>query len=148
MVDGQEGQGSDFGERERQILEFERFWWKYAGAKERAIKESLDMSATRYYQLLNAANTLNRPACKVLVKIFQVFLQVLFGFSLRPVVGVILQIPEPSTIFFPCDNLDDGHDILRVWNKQGIPPCSLYIVGIPFAAFICQTFQFDRRRNA
>ena len=53
MVDGQEGQGSDFGERERQILEFERFWWKYAGAKERAIKETLDMSATRYYQLLN-----------------------------------------------------------------------------------------------
>jgi len=42
-----------FGDRERQILEFERFWWKYAGAKERAIKESLDMSATRYYQLLN-----------------------------------------------------------------------------------------------
>ncbi len=55
MVDGQEGQGSDFGERERQILEFERFWWKYAGAKERAIKETLDMSATRYYQLLNRA---------------------------------------------------------------------------------------------
>ncbi|MEA2590616.1 MAG: hypothetical protein QOD62_447, partial [Actinomycetota bacterium] len=48
----EEGQGSDFGDRERQILEFERFWWKYAGAKERAIKESLDMSATRYYQLL------------------------------------------------------------------------------------------------
>jgi hypothetical protein len=42
-----------FGDRERQILEFERFWWKYAGAKERAIKESLGMSATRYYQLLN-----------------------------------------------------------------------------------------------
>jgi hypothetical protein len=52
----EEGQGSRdvaFGDRERQILEFERFWWKYAGAKERAIKESLDMSATRYYQLLN-----------------------------------------------------------------------------------------------
>ena len=42
-----------FGDKERQILEFERFWWKYAGAKERGIKESLDMSATRYYQLLN-----------------------------------------------------------------------------------------------
>ena len=43
----------EFGEREQQVLEFERFWWKYAGAKERAIKDNLDMSATRYYQLLN-----------------------------------------------------------------------------------------------
>lgn len=42
-----------FGERERRILEFERYWWKYAGAKERAIRESFDLSATRYYQLLN-----------------------------------------------------------------------------------------------
>ena len=42
-----------FGEREKKVLEFERFWWKYAGAKERAIKDSLGMSATRYYQLLN-----------------------------------------------------------------------------------------------
>ena len=43
-----------FGDREREILEFERFWWKYAGAKERAIRDNLGMSATRYYQLLNA----------------------------------------------------------------------------------------------
>lgn len=43
-----------FGDRERKILEFERYWWKYAGAKERAIREQFEMSATRYYQLLNA----------------------------------------------------------------------------------------------
>lgn len=43
----------EFGERERKILEFERYWWKYAGAKERAIREQFEMSATRYYQLLN-----------------------------------------------------------------------------------------------
>jgi hypothetical protein len=42
------------GERDRAILEFERQWWKYAGAKETAIRESFDMSATRYYQVLNA----------------------------------------------------------------------------------------------
>ena len=42
-----------FGDRERKILEFERYWWKYAGAKERAIREQFEMSATRYYQLLN-----------------------------------------------------------------------------------------------
>ena len=43
----------DFGDRERKILEFERYWWKYAGAKERAIREQFELSATRYYQLLN-----------------------------------------------------------------------------------------------
>ena len=41
-------------ERDQQILEFERQWWKFAGAKEQAIREQFDMSATRYYQVLNA----------------------------------------------------------------------------------------------
>ena len=41
-------------ERDQQILGFERQWWKYAGAKEQAIRELFDMSATRYYQVLNA----------------------------------------------------------------------------------------------
>ncbi len=40
--------------REREILSFERQWWKYAGAKEQAVKDLFDMSATRYYQVLNA----------------------------------------------------------------------------------------------
>lgn len=40
--------------RELAILAFERQWWKYAGAKEQAIRELFDMSATRYYQVLNA----------------------------------------------------------------------------------------------
>ncbi|HQF04120.1 MAG TPA: DUF3263 domain-containing protein [Phycicoccus sp.] len=40
-------------ERDRQILTFERQWWKYAGSKESAIKELFDMSSTRYYQVLN-----------------------------------------------------------------------------------------------
>lgn len=40
-------------ERDRQIVDFERQWWKYAGAKEQAIKDLFDMSSTRYYQLLN-----------------------------------------------------------------------------------------------
>ncbi|MBC2639569.1 MULTISPECIES: DUF3263 domain-containing protein [unclassified Rhodococcus (in: high G+C Gram-positive bacteria)] len=47
--------GSDgLSRREHDILSFERQWWKYAGAKEEAIKELFDMSATRYYQVLNA----------------------------------------------------------------------------------------------
>ena len=40
--------------REHDILSFERQWWKYAGSKEEAIKELFSLSATRYYQLLNA----------------------------------------------------------------------------------------------
>ncbi len=47
-------------ERERQMLAFERQWWKHAGAKEQAIRELFDLSATRYYQLLNAL--LDNPA--------------------------------------------------------------------------------------
>ena len=51
------------GERDREILEFERQWWKYAGAKETAIRESFDRSATRYYQVLNAL--IDRPEALV-----------------------------------------------------------------------------------
>lgn len=40
-------------ERDRNILEFERQWWKYAGAKEQAIRDLFDMSSTRYYQIIN-----------------------------------------------------------------------------------------------
>ena len=39
--------------REREMLAFERQWWRYAGAKEVAIREQFGMSATRYYQVLN-----------------------------------------------------------------------------------------------
>src|SRR4051794_6341582 len=41
-------------ERDKRVLEFERQWWKYAGAKEQAVREHFGMSATRYYQVLNA----------------------------------------------------------------------------------------------
>ena len=49
-----EAAGSSLSQRDRQILDFERQWWKYAGAKEQAIRELFDMSATRYYQIINA----------------------------------------------------------------------------------------------
>ena len=49
----EQGAGALLSERDRGILEFERQWWKYAGAKEEAIKELFAMSATRYYQVLN-----------------------------------------------------------------------------------------------
>jgi hypothetical protein len=44
---------AELSERDREIITFERQWWKYAGAKEQAIRELFDMSATRYYQVLN-----------------------------------------------------------------------------------------------
>ena len=51
--------GDGLSERDRRVLEFERQWWRYAGAKEQAIRETFDMSATRYYQILNAL--IDRP---------------------------------------------------------------------------------------
>jgi hypothetical protein len=50
-------------EREREILSFERQWWTYAGSKEQAVRELFDMSATRYYQLLNVL--IDRPEALV-----------------------------------------------------------------------------------
>jgi hypothetical protein len=47
------GAADELSERDRQILGFERLWWKYAGAKEQAIRDQFGMSATRYYQVLN-----------------------------------------------------------------------------------------------
>ena len=44
----------ELSERDLRILEFERQWWRYAGAKEQAIRDLFGMSATRYYQVLNA----------------------------------------------------------------------------------------------
>ncbi|MFB9378487.1 DUF3263 domain-containing protein [Kineococcus gynurae] len=54
--DGPAGAGlpEGLGRREAEILAFERQWWKYAGAKEQAVRELFDLSPTRYYQLLNA----------------------------------------------------------------------------------------------
>jgi Protein of unknown function (DUF3263). len=45
--------------REREVLAFERQWWKYPGAKEQAIRDLFDLSATRYYQILNGL--IDRP---------------------------------------------------------------------------------------
>jgi len=61
-VDGARVRPEDDGlsERERQVLAFERRWWKHAGSKEQAIRDQFGVSATRYYQMLNAL--LDNPA--------------------------------------------------------------------------------------
>ncbi|WP_436776849.1 DUF3263 domain-containing protein [Yinghuangia sp. YIM S09857] len=45
--------------RDVEILDFERQWWRHAGAKERAVRDRFGCSPTRYYQALNAL--LDRP---------------------------------------------------------------------------------------
>lgn len=51
---------AELSDRDREILDFERLHWKYAGAKEAAVRERFDLSLTRYYQVVNAL--LDRPA--------------------------------------------------------------------------------------
>jgi hypothetical protein len=53
----------DLSERQQQILTFERQWWKYAGAKQTAIRDLFGYSATRYYQELQ--QLLDLPAAYV-----------------------------------------------------------------------------------
>lgn len=48
----QEYPDSVLSDRDRLVLEFERAWWLLPGPKEAAIREHLEMSATRYYQAL------------------------------------------------------------------------------------------------
>ena len=52
-------QPAGLSSREQEMLAFERQWWRYAGAKEQAIREQFGISATRYYQALN--NVIDRP---------------------------------------------------------------------------------------
>lgn len=37
-----------------QILQFEKQWWRYEGAKQQAIRDRFGLSPTHYYQRLNA----------------------------------------------------------------------------------------------
>ena len=53
-------ESNELTQRDLDILDFERTWWKHAGVKEQAIKERFEMSATKYYQVLN--ELLEQPA--------------------------------------------------------------------------------------
>ena len=50
-------------ELEIKMLEFERTWWRHAGAKESSIKELFNLTPPAYYQLLN--NLIDRPAALI-----------------------------------------------------------------------------------
>lgn len=60
-------------EREREILAIEKQWWQYAGAKEAVVRDRLDVTMTRYCQLLNALIDTDRAmaAEPILVKRLQ-----------------------------------------------------------------------------
>ena len=45
--------GSTLSERDAEILDFERQWWKLGGAKDQGIRDRFGFSPTRYYQVLN-----------------------------------------------------------------------------------------------
>ncbi len=45
--------GAGLSELEIKMLDFERQWWRYAVAKESAIKELFDLTPPAYYQMLN-----------------------------------------------------------------------------------------------
>ena len=53
IVDAVVGE-SELTEVQRAMLDFERQWWRQAGAKEQAIRSTFSMTPTRYYQTLNA----------------------------------------------------------------------------------------------
>ncbi|MEY3088847.1 MAG: hypothetical protein RLZZ208_115 [Actinomycetota bacterium] len=44
---------SALSDLEVRILDFERQWWRYAGAKDVGIKEQFGLSTREYYELLN-----------------------------------------------------------------------------------------------
>ena len=56
-------QAGNLTDLEVRILEFERQWWRYAGAKESAIKELFDLTPPSYYQLLNNLIEIGRASC-------------------------------------------------------------------------------------
>ena len=51
---------SGLSELEIKMLEFERTWWRHAGAKESSIKELFNLTPPAYYQMLN--NLIDREA--------------------------------------------------------------------------------------
>lgn len=52
-LDEQPAEPTELSDRDRAILDLERHWFKYTGAKETVIRERFGISSTRYYQTLN-----------------------------------------------------------------------------------------------
>ena len=50
---------NQLSERDTQMLDFENQYWRFVGAKERAIRQRFDLTPTQYYVLLN--ELIDRP---------------------------------------------------------------------------------------
>lgn len=50
---GAQGGVPELSETDYSVLQFERGWWRFAGAKEQAINAEFGMTPTQYYQVLN-----------------------------------------------------------------------------------------------
>ncbi|WP_168626356.1 DUF3263 domain-containing protein [Cryobacterium sp. BB307] len=59
----QEHPAAELSDLQLRILDFERQWWRHAGAKEEAVRAEFGVSGARYYQLLNAV--IDSPAAIV-----------------------------------------------------------------------------------
>ena len=60
---GHEHPAAELSDLQLRILDFERQWWRHAGAKEEAVRAEFGVSGARYYQLLNAV--IDSPAAIV-----------------------------------------------------------------------------------
>ena len=58
-TEAEQSESGGLSERDRAVLAFEKQHFKYSGSKEQAIRDRFGVSATRYYQILNAL--LDRP---------------------------------------------------------------------------------------
>lgn len=47
-------ENAGLSDRDAALLDFEATWWEASGVKESEIRERFDLSAPRYYQILNA----------------------------------------------------------------------------------------------
>jgi hypothetical protein len=56
------GRMDELTERDTEILDFERTWWKYAGARDAAIRARFGVSSVRHSQIVNAL--IDRPAAE------------------------------------------------------------------------------------
>ncbi|WP_019855723.1 DUF3263 domain-containing protein [Actinopolyspora mortivallis] len=57
---GRGARGGELTEREREILAFERQWWKHPDSKERAVRELFGLALAEYHRLLE--DLLDEPA--------------------------------------------------------------------------------------
>lgn len=70
----------------------------------------MKLPVLRHDQILDLTDSLELAAGDVFVKIPEMLLEVVEGFSLCPVIEIILKITEPGAVFFPLNDFYGWHD--------------------------------------